>query len=205
MPNVKRVISRMLSSNTYVLWKKDTGIIIDPGAEVDDILKVVEGVRIKIKYIILTHVHIDHILFVDELREKLECEVAVHKSEADYMTNAWQNGARLFGLDKIFKPADLFLEDGMKLLFNDEDLEIIHTPGHTPGSICLKIDKYLFTGDTLFRMSIGATHLGNGNQADLDNSLLKIMELSDDIIVLPGHGTSSTIGYERCNNPYINS
>lgn len=200
---IKRIIAKMLSSNTYVIINNGIGVIIDPGAEVDEIMAVVNEENIRIEYIILTHVHIDHILNLDELKNRLKCKVGVHKLEEFYLGNSWQNGAKLFGMEKIFESADLILEDGTSLEFGNETFDIIHTPGHTPGSICIKVGNYLFTGDTLFRRSIGATHLGNGNSSDLESSLIKLMKLSDDIVILPGHGTSSTIGYERENNPYI--
>ena len=105
--------------------------------------------------------------------------------------------------DKTFKSADVLLKDGCIIDIGSLKLEIIHTPGHTPGSICIKVNDFIFTGDTLFRMSVGRTDLGNGDQEDLMNSLDRLMALDEGMIVYPGHGTATTIGYERKNNPFI--
>jgi len=194
----------MLSSNCYIIGDSGEGVIIDPGADSSEILKAVEEMGLKIKYIILTHAHLDHICSMDEVREKTGAKVMVHRDDAEALTNSKFNGSMLFGLNKTFKPADILLNDGDIVNIGQLKLEIIHTPGHTPGGICIKTENYVFTGDTLFRMSVGRTDLGNGDYDDLMNSLnQKLMKLDGETVVYPGHGTSSTIEYEKMNNPFI--
>jgi len=200
----KRLPTGMLASNCYIIGDNCEGAVIDPGAKAQDILEMAEQTKLIIKYIILTHSHIDHIISMDEIREKLDAKVFVHKDDATSLPDPWRNGSKLFGLDKTFKPADVFLKDGDIINIGDLKVEIIHTPGHTPGGICIKVNDNIFTGDTLFRMSIGRTDLGNGDQDDLMNSIKeKLMKLDDKTMVYPGHGTATTIGYERKNNPFI--
>ncbi|HOJ10696.1 MAG TPA: MBL fold metallo-hydrolase [Clostridiales bacterium] len=200
----KRLPTGMLASNCYILGDNGEGIIIDPGAKSQDILDVVEQLGLKIKYIILTHAHVDHIISMDEIRYKLGVEVLIHEEDADSLSDLWRNGSNLFGIVKTFNSADVLLKDGDIISVGGLELEIIHTPGHTPGGICIKVDDKVFTGDTLFRMSIGRTDLGNGDSDDLMNSIReKLMKLDDKIMVYPGHGTATTIGYERKNNPFF--
>jgi hydroxyacylglutathione hydrolase len=200
---LKRLPTGLLSSNCYLIGDNGEGALIDPGAKAQDILELVKQSGLNIKYIILTHVHVDHIISVDEIRESLNAQVLAHEEDALFLTDAWHNGSKLFGLNKTFKPADNTLKDGDIINVGNLKAEIIHTPGHTPGGICIKVNDIIFTGDTLFRMSVGRTDLGNGDQEDLMNSLNRLMELDDEIIVYPGHGTATTIGYERKNNPFI--
>lgn len=201
---LKRLPTGMLASNCYILGDKNEGIIIDPGANRGDILEMVKRTGFKIKYIILTHSHIDHIISVDEIRYKLNAKVLIHEAEGEFLSDPMKNGSVLFGVRETFSPADVLLKDGDVVNLEGLKLKIIHTPGHTPGGICIKVDDNLFTGDTLFNMSIGRTDLGDGDYDDLINSIKnKIMVLNDKIVVYPGHGTATTIGYERKHNPFI--
>ena len=200
----KRLATGMLASNCYIIGKDGEGVVIDPGADAMEIVNAINEMKLKIKYIILTHAHIDHIISVDELRESLGAKVLLHENEARALSNPFYNGSGLFGLKKVFKEADSVLKDGDSLEVGGMKLEIIHTPGHTSGGICIKTGDKIFTGDTLFMMSIGRTDLGDGDQDQLMDSIKnKLMVLADDLKVYPGHGTSTTIGYERENNPFI--
>lgn len=201
---LKRLPTGMLTSNCYIIGDNGEGIIIDPGADSHDILEMSNQNNLKIKYIILTHAHIDHIISVDKIRYKLEAKVLLHVDDATSLSNSWLNGSKLFGLEKTFKEADMLVKDGDIVRAGGLEFEIIHTPGHTPGGICIKTKDIIFTGDTLFRMSIGRTDLGNGDQDALMNSInKKLMNLDDKTLVYPGHGTATTIGYERKNNPFV--
>lgn len=194
----------MLASNCYIAGANGEGVVIDPGSDAAEITEAIDGMKLKIKYIILTHAHIDHIVSVDELRSGLDAKVIVHREEARALTNPFYNGSGLFGLNKVFREADAVVNDGDVLEAGGLKFEIIHTPGHTSGGICIKAGDNLFTGDTLFMMSVGRTDLGDGDQDQLMDSIKnKLMKLKDETIVLPGHGTSTTIGYERANNPFI--
>lgn len=193
----------LLGSNCWLLADSGEGAIIDPGAGIDKIMSMIAETGCKVKYIVLTHSHFDHVVSVDLLREKTGAPVLLHSNEAGYLTDPWYNGSGSFGSERRFKEAERFIEDGDRLPLGKAELEIIHTPGHTPGSICIKTGSLLFTGDTLFRLSIGRTDLGTGSYTDIMASLRKLTELDADTIVYPGHGESSAIGFEKKNNPWL--
>lgn len=200
----KKLATGMLQSNCYIVGDNGEGVIIDPGAAEKEIIDTVNSVGLKIKYIILTHAHIDHIISVDKVRGVLGANVVVHEKDAEALGDDFYNGSYLFGASEKFNAADGLLKDGDVLEAGGLKFEIIHTPGHTPGGICIKTGNYLFTGDTLFRLSVGRTDLGNGNMSDLLDSLQnRLMTLDDEIIIYPGHGIQSTIGFERTNNPFL--
>ncbi|MDD4189188.1 MAG: MBL fold metallo-hydrolase [Eubacteriales bacterium] len=196
-------ITGFLESNCYLVTAGNEGAIIDPGAKMIGIMEMISKAGCKLKYIILTHVHLDHIISVDELRDATKTNVLVHINEAGYLPDMWYNASALFGMDCRFQEADRFVKNGDNLRLGDKTLEIIHTPGHTPGSISIKCEKNIFTGDTLFRMSVGRTDLGSGNRTDLDNSLKILAAHDEDTVIYPGHGLATSLGYEKKNNPFI--
>ena len=196
----KRLTTGMLSSNCYILGDNGEGVVIDPGVDSRDIIQILETQQLSLKYIILTHTHIDHILHMEELRSACGGKVVIHEEDAPLLGNAMLNGSALFGLNKIFREADLCMKDGDSLEFGGIKMEILHTPGHTPGSMCVKVGDSLFTGDTLFRLGVGRTDLGAGDQNRLMDSLKELMKLDDSLTVYPGHGSATDIGYERKSN-----
>lgn len=200
---LKRLTTGMLSSNCYILGDAGEGIVIDPGVECGDIVQILEAQKLTLKYIILTHAHIDHILQMEGLRSACGGKVVIHEEDAPLLANAMLNGAALFGLNMVFGEADLCVKAGGSLEFGGVKMEILHTPGHTPGSICVKVGDNLFTGDTLFRLGVGRTDLGAGDHDRLMNSLKELMKLDDSLTVYPGHGSATDIGYERKNNMYL--
>lgn len=194
----------LYGSNCYILGDDGEGVVIDPGVDAGEILRTAEKNSLKIKFIILTHGHIDHICHMDKLRDLTGAEVAVHKADSDTFSNPVLNGSVLTGQDISFRDADIFLKEGDVLEVGSLKLNIIHTPGHTPGGICIKVGNNVFTGDTLFRMSIGRTDLGRGNYEEIIDSIKnKLMILDDNVKVYPGHNESTTIGFERRNNPFL--
>lgn len=194
----------MFGSNCYIIGDNGEGVIIDPGVVSEYILKTAAQVKLKIKYIILTHAHIDHICSMDEIRGKTGCLAMIHKDDAGLLMDSLYNGSMLTGMARSFKPADIFVEDGTAVDAGGLEIKIIHTPGHTPGGICISVDNCLFTGDTLFKMSIGRTDLGNGDYGQIMDSIKsRLMKLDDGVKVYPGHGDPTTIGFERENNPFI--
>lgn len=194
----------MFGSNCYLVGDGGEGIIIDPGVKSGDIVKAAADLKLAIKYIILTHTHIDHICSVDQLREASGGKVLAHEADAPALTDFWLNGSAIFGKAESYKAPDIFVKDGDLLTAGNVEFMIIHTPGHTPGGICIKTGDNIFTGDTLFKLSIGRTDLGNGDYNSIMNSIKnKLMSLGDETIVYPGHGASTTIGYERRHNPFI--
>ncbi|MFO7612008.1 MAG: MBL fold metallo-hydrolase [Clostridia bacterium] len=204
MTEVKKFESRMLGANTYIIFKGKQAVIIDPCSMISKIIGFMEENSLEPTVMLLTHAHIDHMLYVDEYRGAFGIEAAVHEADYESFSDPYRNGARLFGMNKSFRDADIKLKGGEVIQLGDETLSIISTPGHTPGSICIYTPGIVFTGDTLFHMSVGRTDLGDGNQSDLMFSLQhKLMNLPGDTTVYPGHGTKSTIEYEQRNNPYI--
>ncbi|MCR4435418.1 MAG: MBL fold metallo-hydrolase [Clostridiales bacterium] len=194
----------VFESNCYILGNNGGGVVIDAGVSPEEVDGAVSEEGLKIKYIILTHGHIDHIAYVDEIRDRLKAKVLIHREDAEALTDPRQNLSSLMGSSSSFREADGLLKDGDVLEVGGMELEIIHTPGHTPGGICIKADKLIFSGDTLFKDSIGRTDLGNGNFEVLVHSIKsRLMVLDDTVAVYPGHGDFSTIGHEKRNNPFI--
>jgi len=194
----------MFGSNCYIIGDNGEGVLIDSGVDGAEILKAVEKAGLKIKYIIITHAHIDHICSLDEIRDKLGADVVVHESDATALADPRLNVSYLAGHTRAFRNADIRVKDGDVLYAGGMEFEIIHTPGHTPGGICIKTGNMIFTGDTLFKMSVGRTDLGRGSMADLLDSIRnRLLVLPDQTEVYPGHGESSTIKDEKRSNPFV--
>jgi glyoxylase-like metal-dependent hydrolase (beta-lactamase superfamily II) len=157
-----------------------------------------------IEFLIITHAHIDHICEVDNIKKMTNAKVVIHSKDAGALGNSSVNGSALFGRMRTFGGADLLVDDGDYLDAGGIRFEIIHTPGHTPGGICIKAGNSVFTGDTLFKGSIGRTDLANGNYEDIISSIKnKLLVLDNTTEILPGHGESTSVGYERVNNPFL--
>ena len=170
---IQHLIVGPLLTNCYLLISEKEAAVIDPGGGLKKILEEIEKRGAKLKYIILTHSHWDHILGALKLREKNGAQILIHKDEKDFIK---------FKIDK-------FLEEGEKIKIGEISLKVIHTPGHTKGSICLSGDNFIFTGDTLFEDGHGRTDLKGGSQKDMENSLLKLEKiLKPGMKIYPGHG-----------------
>lgn len=196
----------IFGSNSYIVWNGNEGVIIDAGVAVETIMNFVEEKDINIKYIILTHGHIDHIYFSDSLKETLGAKVVIHKNDSEMLPEPGLNGSRLFGKDMAFNEADETVIDKDTITVGNLKFEVLHTPGHSLGSMCVKIEDKLFSGDTLFCLGYGRTDLPGGSQRELDNSFReKLLTLDDNVKVYPGHGASTTIGFEKGNNSYVRS
>lgn len=195
-----------LAVNCYVVGDEASrmGMIIDPGAESVTILKRVKALGLDIEVIVLTHAHFDHIGALKELKEVTRAEIAIHTDDAQSLPLGNTLGA-VFGFSFLPPPApDRLLKDGDAINFGTQRFLVLHTPGHTPGGICLLGEGMVFTGDTLFYASIGRADLPGGNSKQLMDSInTKLMALSDNTSVYPGHGPKSTIGQERRHNPFL--
>lgn len=198
-----------LGVNCFILGDKQSneGMVVDPGADCDVILACVAQFGIKIKYIVNTHGHFDHVGCNRQVKEKTGGELLAHREDLPFLLNA-SRSAQKYGLSVTDSPEpDGFLTDGMRLELGRRSIEVLHTPGHTQGGCCLYLanEKLVITGDTLFADSVGRTDLPGGNHDQLIAAIkTKLMPLPDDTIVWPGHGPSSTIGQERRLNPYLN-
>jgi len=202
-----------LQTNAYLVTvKKDElesggrerGFIIDPGMNPKRLLERIAGMEIEA--IVLTHAHFDHMGGVDEVRKAAGCPVYIHDLEADWLTDPRKNGSMRW--QDVTPPlstdaAEYALEEGQRLGLLGETFKVMHTPGHSPGSVSLLYGNHLFSGDVLFKQSVGRTDLPGGKEVDLYNSIRnKLYKLDPNVIVYPGHGPRTTIGYEMANNPY---
>lgn len=200
-----RLVLGAYQTNCYIIYNNDlNAVIIDPGAEADKIFKVVDEYNLKVDKIILTHAHPDHFGAIEEVRNKYNIKVYMCDKDRDMLENRSKELSSMLGIDSSGIKADIFLKEDDEIEFFDKKFKVIETPGHTPGGMCLLIDKVLIAGDTLFKGSIGRTDLPGGDFDVIMKSLEKLMKLDDDILVLPGHGPETTIEYERNFNPFIN-
>ena len=202
----------ILATNCYLLLCDDTreSLIIDPGFSIEEANTVLERIRrsrAKVKYIVNTHGHFDHISGNGLLKDTLKAEILIHKDDACMLTDPSRNLSYMLGLTIISPKPDRLLEDGEKIEVGELQLIVMHTPGHTEGSISLywEAENAVFTGDTLFAGSVGRTDLPGASLQKLLKSLNdKLLKLPDETIVYPGHGGKTTIGRERRTNPFLN-
>lgn len=196
-------------SNCYIVGSEKTkdGMIIDPGAEAGRILEVVQDNGLSIKIIVVTHMHADHIGALAKVKEATKAEFAVHEAESSkqYMSGASSMLSALMGRSSGGIPkVDRLLKDGDRLEIGDLRFTVLHTPGHSPGGICLSGHGVVFCGDTLFNFSIGRTDFPGGDYDQLIDSIQKkLMVLPNETRVYCGHGPATTVGFERKANPFL--
>ena len=195
MLNMKHLALGAYQTNCYLVWEENspTCVVIDPGYEPDTILVEAKKLGKEITAVLLTHGHFDHVGAVKELAAETGCRV--YLCEADLSMPPQMTAGPLYYTD-IYGEGDFVEEAGLSF-------KVLHTPGHTPGSVCLMCENVLFSGDTLFWGSCGRTDLPGGSWTTIRASLLRLAELSGDYDVYPGHGDSTTIGHEKKNNPFI--
>lgn len=203
--NIKRIVVGVYAVNCYIVYNDNkNGFIVDPGGDSDDIIKFVDKENIKLEFILLTHGHADHIGAVKIIKEKYDLPIYASIKEKDLLKDP------IINLSKSIPPfkdieliADRWLYDEEVIDFYGEKLYIMETPGHTIGSICICMDGVVFSGDTLFRMSIGRSDLPTGSFDEIINSVKKLYNLKKDYRILPGHGAESNLQFERENNPFM--
>ena len=188
-----------IGTNCYLLEdeKAHVAAVIDPGDEAGRILQVIKDDGVDVKYILLTHGHYDHTTAVPELHQALpQAEIYIHKADANGA------GSQLFPLAGHI-PDLKFYDEGDALTLGELTIQVLHTPGHSKGSVTLKVGDVLFCGDTLFAGSCGRTDLAGGSYAEIMASLKKLGQLPGDYHVCPGHDVTSTLGRERRSNPFL--
>ena len=188
-----------IGTNCYILEdeKARAAAIIDPGDEAGRILQVIEDDGVDVKYILLTHGHYDHTTAVPQLHKAVpQAEIYIHRADANGA------GSQLFPLAGQI-PDLKFYDEGDTLALGDMTIQVLHTPGHSKGSVTLKVGDVLFCGDTLFAGSCGRTDLAGGSYAEIMASLKKLGQLPGDYHVCPGHDVTSTLERERRSNPFL--
>jgi hydroxyacylglutathione hydrolase len=198
--------------NGFVIGCEDTreGIVIDPGDEVGELLEAVERQQLTIRYILLTHAHLDHVTGVAAAKQALGVPVGLHRDD-EFLYNAVVQQGQMFGLRVEPQPkVDFFYDGPGPWRFGAYGAWVHHTPGHCPGGVCLAIgrdtdpERTLIVGDTLFAGSIGRTDLPGGDHQTLLRSIREVLfTFPDDTVVLPGHGEPTTIGKEKRTNPFL--
>ncbi len=204
---LETVVVGPLSENCYVVGCEQTnsGAIIDPGDNAAEIVRIVEKLMLDIKYILLTHGHIDHLAVLPELKIKFDARFLVHQNDVFLVEHA-STQAAMFGLPDPGTPKpDQFLAEGDSVALGKLDIKILHTPGHSPGSLTFFVEDKLFVGDLIFCGSIGRTDLPGGNYEQLIQSVKnKIFPLPDTTAIFPGHGPATSVGIEKRHNPFFN-
>lgn len=208
MPKVilKQFTLGPLENNNYLLIDDESkeAVLIDCTEDNPEIDKALKDYGAELKYILLTHGHFDHVLGVNSFREKYNCKVLVHKSDKVLLDTVGEF-VRNFGMPKPeVQKIDGYVEENEIIKFGENEIKVIHTPGHTLGGVCYLIDDKIFTGDTLFFEAVGRTDLQGGSFSQLKSSIQeKLFTLDENLKVYPGHGCSSTIGYEKVNNKFL--
>lgn len=200
---VKIIATGLYQANCYILIdeKSGEGAVIDPGDDADRIISEIGKLNVRIKYIILTHAHMDHIGAINEVRKFINVPVCMNVKDE----NMTREDKFLFpGFSHSDFDSDIYVKDGDILKLGESEIKCIETPGHSPGGMSYHIYNMVFTGDTLFKESIGRTDFPGGDFGALIESIkTKLLVLHDDTIIYPGHNEKSSVGYEKCHNYYL--
>ncbi len=199
----KQICSGPLSENCYILYDENSleAAIIDPGFVNDELLNAVS--TLKVKYILLTHGHFDHIWGAEELKSRFLAPICIYEDDAELAASAELNASRMMLGKAITCEADIKLSDGETLMIGGIEVRVIHTPGHTSGGCCYCTDEAVFTGDTLMSFSVGRCDLPTGDEEQLLQSLKRLKALNGDPVICGGHGSVTVLSAEKQYNPYL--
>lgn len=195
-----------LISNTYIIYDDNKAVVIDPGASNDSVSKFLESRHLSLKAILLTHGHVDHIRGVNNLANKYNCPVYIHADDIVMLMDTYLNCSEMLHENVVVSVRPLEVRDNDLLsFFKDEEIKVIHTPFHTKGSICYYFvnNRWLFSGDTLFKNSVGRDDLPNSAPNKMNESLEKIKKLPEDAKIYPGHGPNTVLKSELMLNRFL--
>lgn len=204
--SVNQIPLGMMQANCYIVTEAKTGeaLVVDPGAYTEDFAEKIRSLNIsKLRYILLTHGHFDHIAGAMKLKEQFSGEIVIHELDEPYLTDSEKNLSYLLPEPLGTISADRTVRDGDVLPFGSGKIEVIHTPGHTPGGVCYLLDSCLFTGDTLMCRTIGRMDFPGGNVKQMIASIRRLASLPDTLVIYPGHDCTGTLGSEKKYNPYL--
>lgn len=203
---IKQFVLGAIENNNFLLIDEASkeAVLIDCTQEDGDIEKVLQEYNAKLKYILLTHGHFDHVLGVNYFRNKYNCQILLHEADKE-LVERMPEFARNFGLPPAeTQKIDEYIKEGDVIKLGQNKIKVIHTPGHTQGCVCYLINNDLFSGDTLFYECVGRTDLPGGSFKQIVSSIKeKLFVLDENIKVYPGHGPLSTIGHEKANNQFV--
>lgn len=195
-----------LGVNSYILGSRKTNVavVIDAGGEPEEILGILKKYNLTLEFLLNTHAHFDHVGGVKSLQDATGAKFLLHQEDIPLL-NYLDDTTNAFGLPSIPRPeVDGPLVDNQEISVGDEVIRVIHTPGHSPGSVCFLMNNAVFVGDTLFAGSVGRTDLYGGSYTKLINSIrTRLFTLKDNVVIYPGHGPSTTIGEEKQHNPFF--
>jgi len=205
---IKALTVGSFAANCYIVGSTSTkqGIIIDPGADAETILRTVQQTGLSISIIVITHAHMDHVGALREVQQKTNAQFAIHEAEKGFIFSTPMRMLTSLGVSPVKSPPrpDRLLKDGDVIDLGDLHFEVLYTPGHSSGGICLLGHGVVFSGDTLFKLGIGRTDFPGMSHERLMKSIReKLMVLPDETVVYPGHGPATTIGDERQGNPFL--
>ena len=201
---IKTFYAKDFPENCYAVILNESIFLVDPGEITKELLEFVTENSNKIKYILLTHKHIDHIGAVAKIKSIVSnVEIVIHSLDSDGLSDSKKSLALYLSIPQENVTADVLCNDGDIIKIEDKEILVLHTPGHSVGSVCYILDNIIFTGDTLFENSCGRTDFPDGDNIAMLKSLKKIKELNGDFLLYPGHGNPTTLSAERLQNPYM--
>lgn len=189
------ICPKSFASNCYALISGESAFVVDPSVSADSIINAVSEQGATVEGILLTHGHFDHIISLDTLRARTGAPAMIHKEDAPMLSDGKKNAFfTFFGKERSYAPAEILLEDDEELTLGEETIRVIHTPGHSPGSVCYLCEDFMLTGDTLFAESIGRCDLWGGNHSRIVASLESLDTYDRKMKIYSGHGLPSLLG-----------